>query len=517
MMFSATTHLARFAATKPSPAHAAAAAASLARTLATVVPSTPVTPTKASKSPAALALQVAANAPAKPAASLVPTPLTPLSLGARSSTAASPSFRVTPTPETAVPAELKLQSGHVFTGQCYGAPRSIGGEVVFTTALVGYPESLTDPSYAGQILVLTQPLAGNYGVPAPTYDLDSGLPQRFESDRIWARAVVVADYTWQFSHREAVMSLGAWCRAQGVPILSGIDTRELVQVLRNHGSTLGTVAVGGQEQVAFDNPNATTNLVASVSTKSPVVYGRGRNHKVAVVDFGAKYNILRALLAPGDVEVTLLPHDFPLHEVYQQFDGIFLSNGPGDPMQQTASVAALRKVFAAEAAVPAHAKVPVMGICMGNQIMGLAAGMSTYKLKYGNRGHNQPCLDLTKPVPTCVITSQNHGYALDDNPATMPDGWMTYYRNANDGSNEGIMGGGGKWRAVQFHPEAAGGPSDTMHLFDAFDKDVRAYHELRTAAKGAKKEKVGTSASVHDVFAGYLKERASGMTLSSSA
>ncbi|ORZ33729.1 carbamoyl-phosphate synthase [Catenaria anguillulae PL171] len=344
-----------------------------------------------------------------------------------------------------VPASFTLATGHTFSGACYGAPTSAAGEVVFTTALVGYPESLTDPSYAGQILVLTQPLAGNYGVPAPKFE--QGLSEYYESARIHAKAVIVQDYSWQFSHRQAVSSLGAWCAAHGVPLVSGVDTRALVGVLREQGSTMGSVQVVGGPAVALPPPASGPHLVASVSTKAPQVFGKGGKYKLAVMDYGVKHNILRSALKGGETEVTLLPWDFPIDEHAHKFDGILLSNGPGDPKFMTTPV---------------------------KHVLGMAAGMKTYKLKYGNRGHNQPCIDLIHGGK-CVITSQNHGYCLDD--STMPEGWQVYLKNANDGSNEGIWAAGGRWKAVQFHPEAWGGPTDTLYMFDEFKDQVKAFHE----------------------------------------
>ncbi|KAJ3360320.1 hypothetical protein GGF32_008481 [Allomyces javanicus] len=475
----------------------------LVRPLATVVPNTTTTTRLSAPVPPAPAAApkigtLSANTPL--AAAFAPAP---------------PVIRATPMPETAVPAALHLQNGVTFHGECYGAPRALGGEVVFTTGMVGYPESLTDPSYAGQILVLTQPLAGNYGVPEPTYD-EHGLPTRFESDRIHARAVVVQAYTWQHSHREAAMSLGAWCKAQGVPLISGVDTRALVQHLRDGGAKLGHVAVNGQAPLAYEDPNA-TNLVAEVSVRAPVVYNRGAAKKVAVMDFGLKYNILRHLLMQG-FEVTVLPYDFPVHTVVDQYDGVFLSNGPGDPMQLGAAVASLRQVLKSQSALPDHTKTPIFGICMGNHVLGLAAGLQTYKLQFGNRGHNQPCLDLTSKVPKCVITSQNHGYALDDR--VMPQGWAAYFRNANDGSNEGILGGGGVWRSVQFHPEARGGPVDTMYLFDEFAAQVSAFHNVRkqmAVSQSQQKVVEAVPETVVDPFVAYMAARNAGAVSSARA
>ncbi|KAJ2958578.1 hypothetical protein NQZ79_g5844 [Umbelopsis isabellina] len=367
----------------------------------------------------------------------------------------------------ATPASLRLSSGQVFNGTSFGADKSVFGEAVFTTSVAGYPESMTDPSYTGQILVFTQPLIGNYGVPGETKD-EFGLLKYFESDRIQVQGIIVNDYATQYSHWTAVESLGQWCQRYGVPAVSGVDTRAIVHLLREQGSTLSKIAVGNDalvdhssEKIAFPDPNK-ENLVARVSTKVPLHYNTSGDVKIAVVDCGVKQNILRCLAARG-AAVTVLPWDYDFNKVKDQYDGLFISNGPGSPTMCTETVNHLK------VAIDTWNK-PIFGICMGNLLLGMAAGLKTYKLPFGNRGHNQPaiCVDNGR----CHITSQNHGYALDDR--NMPKGWKRFFVNANDGSNEGIRHETRPIFSVQFHPEAKGGPQDTEYLFHDFLQAVRA-------------------------------------------
>jgi len=299
---------------------------------------------------------------------------------------------------------------------------------VFTTSLVGYPESLTDPSYRGQILVFTQPLIGNYGVPSSARD-ENGLLQYFESPNIQAVGVVVADVAEQYSHWTAVESLSEWCAREGVPAISGVDTRAIVTYLREQGSSLARITIGEEydadQDEAFVDPEQ-INLVRKVSTKAPfhISSSNGDLH-VAVIDCGVKENILRSLVGRG-ASVTAFPYDYPIHKVAHHFDGVFISNGPGDPTHCQDTVYHLRKLIESS-------QVPVMGICLGHQLLALAAGARTIKLKYGNRAHNIPALDLT--TGRCHITSQNHGYAVDS--TTLPSEWKEYFVNLNDSSNEG--------------------------------------------------------------------------------
>ncbi|KAI9592935.1 small subunit of carbamoyl-phosphate synthase [Syncephalis fuscata] len=365
-----------------------------------------------------------------------------------------------------VPAALQLKTGQVFHGESFGAARSVNGEAVFTTSLVGYPESMTDPSYSGQILVFTQPLIGNYGVPGLVRD-SFGLLKHFESENVQVSGIVVGDYAQRYSHWNAVESLASWCARNDVPAITGVDTRALVHLLRDQGSTLGQLAVGESdvkmttEQIQWADPNA-DNLVAKVSVKQPVVYNAEGDVKIALLDCGVKQNIIRSLVKRGAC-VTVLPWNYNFNAVAQQYDGLFISNGPGNPEKATEAIDNLKTTL--------HTyQRPIFGICMGNQLLGLAAGLPVKKLPFGNRGHNQPVVNTRDG--RCVITSQNHGYALCDEK--MPSGWHRYFVNANDGSNEGIWHESGLFSSVQFHPEAKGGPMDTEYLFGDFLATVRA-------------------------------------------
>ncbi|KAF9314169.1 Multifunctional pyrimidine synthesis protein CAD, partial [Linnemannia elongata] len=372
----------------------------------------------------------------------------------------------------AVPAALKLKSGHIFTGTSFGAPISSFGEAVFTTSLVGYPESMTDPSYRGQILVFTQPLIGNYGVPSQEKD-QFGLLKYFESNKIQCQGIVVNDYATKYSHWTAVESLGEWCAREGIPAISGVDTRAIVHLLRDQGSTLAKLEVGDEvlenkEVVEFPNPNV-RNLVSEASTKEVYELNPLGDVKIALIDCGVKENILRCLVARG-ASVTVFPWDYDFNQVMDQYDGLFISNGPGDPRAASKTVQNLATAF------KNPAPKPIFGICMGNQLMGMAAGLDVYKLQFGNRGHNQPAVNMQNG--RCSITSQNHGYALEDSvlsaPGSVVQGWEKYFVNANDGSNEGIRHLTKPFSSVQFHPEAKGGPQDTEYLFDDFLNLARA-------------------------------------------
>jgi carbamoyl-phosphate synthase small subunit len=353
------------------------------------------------------------------------------------------------------------QDGPIFHGKSFGAKANISGEAVFTTSLVGYPESMTDPSYRGQILVFTQPLIGNYGVPSSARD-EHGLLRYFESPNIQAAGIVVADEAEHHSHWTAVESLAAWCAREGVPAITGVDTRAIVTYLREQGSSLARLAIGEEydadEDEAFIDPEG-INLVRRVSTKAPfhVSSSLGDLH-VALIDCGVKENILRSLVSRG-ASVTCFPFDYPIHKVAHHFDGVFISNGPGDPTHCQDTVYHLRKLMETT-------ELPIMGICMGHQLLALAAGAKTIKLKYGNRAHNIPALDLT--TGKCHITSQNHGYAVD--ATTLPEEWKEYFINLNDSSNEGMIHKRKPYFSAQFHPEAKGGPLDSACKFKFFQR-----------------------------------------------
>ncbi len=355
-------------------------------------------------------------------------------------------------------ARLIVDDGSVFYGWSFGSECNVSGEVVFNTAMTGYPESLTDPSYAGQILTFTYPLIGNYGVPSVGTG-DNGLPTLMESGRIHVKAIIVADYSQTFSHWNAKESLAAWLRREGVPALTGIDTRRLTKLLREHGVMTGRIVIEGEEDNIATESYGDINWVEQVSCKDVITYLPERavdvHKRVVLVDCGVKANIIRCLLRRG-LEVIRVPwdYDFNTHD----FDGLFLTNGPGDPDRCEKTVEHIRQFLNSK-----YPK-PCMGICLGNQLLAKAAGARTYKLKYGHRSHNQPVRKAGSNQ--CFITSQNHGYAVDE--TTLPSDWETLFVNMNDGSNEGIRHKSHPWMSAQFHPEACSGPVDTEFLFDEF-------------------------------------------------
>ena len=369
-------------------------------------------------------------------------------------------------------ARLILEDGTEFCGRSFGYDADTIGEVVFSTAMTGYPESLTDPSYAGQILVMTYPLVGNYGVPETSIG-NNGLPEFMESERIHVKALVVADYSERFSHWNAKESLAAWLKREKIPAITGIDTRRLTMVIREHGVMMGRIALGGLENLEelekLGHPNySSVNWVEKVSCKDVLVYQPTPNiqlptpKRVVLVDCGVKANIVRCLTRRG-IEVVRVPWDYDFNEI--QFDGLFLANGPGDPERCEKTIEHIRKFLNNERVRPC------MGICLGNQLLALSAGAKTYKLKYGHRSHNQP----VRKVGTnqCFITSQNHGFAVDDK--TLPADWEPLFVNMNDGSNEGVRHKTKPWFSVQFHPEACSGPTDTEWMFDEFAKLLESW------------------------------------------
>jgi carbamoyl-phosphate synthase small subunit len=344
---------------------------------------------------------------------------------------------------------LELADGYAAEGLSFGAPRSVSGEVVFNTGMVGYTESLTDPSYRGQILVLTYPLIGNYGVP-PEERID-GILKYFESDGIQITGLVVSQCGGDLSHWNAARSLPDWLTEHGIPAIEGIDTRALTKRIRREGTMLGRIVY--EEEVPLEDPNR-RNLVAEVSAREPIVYGHGAR-TVLVVDCGVKNNIVRCLLKRG-VRVIRVPWDYDFNEGEFAYDGLLLSNGPGDPKMCASTIAHVREAIAR--------RTRIFGVCLGNQLLALASGADTYKLKFGHRSHNQPCAEIG--TTRCHITAQNHGYAVATD--TLPEGWEPWFINANDGTNEGIRHAKLPMSSVQFHPEASGGPTDTEYLFDTF-------------------------------------------------
>lgn len=379
---------------------------------------------------------------------------------------------------------MVLDDGSMFHGFSFGFDKAVAGEVVFNTAMTGYPESLTDPSYAGQLMVLTYPLVGNYGVPPFSIE-ENGLPTFMESEKIHAEAIIVSDYSEEYSHWNAVESLGDWLKREKIPGITGIDTRALTKKIREHGVMMGRIIIGGtdecdNEQLTIDNEGGMTdygsiNYVDRVSCKDIIVYlpdGTSRTYplseanncqllivncqlkkRVVLLDCGVKSNIIRNLLK-RNVAVIRVPWNYDFNHL--EYDGLFLSNGPGDPNTCDVAVRNIRKALDGDK--------PICGICMGNQLLAKAGGASIYKLKYGHRSHNQP----VRMVGTekCFITSQNHGYAVDN--GTLGADWEPLFVNMNDGTNEGIRHKTKPFFSSQFHPEACSGPTDTEFIFDKF-------------------------------------------------
>jgi carbamoyl-phosphate synthase small subunit len=349
-------------------------------------------------------------------------------------------------------AKLVLEDGSIFHGFSFGAKKSSAGEVVFSTGMVGYPESLTDPSFKGQILCLTYPLIGNYGIPSDEKD-EYGLCKFFESKKIQVQGLIISNYSEEYSHWNAKKSLGQWLSENDVPGIFGIDTRALTKLLREKGCMLGKMVIEGN--VSFHDPNK-EDLVNQVSVDKPIVYSpKNKKKSVVLVDCGAKDNIVRCLLK-RNIEVIRVPYDFDF--LSQEYDGILISNGPGDPKTCVKTIANIKKAL--------QQKKPIFGICLGNQLLALAAGADTYKLKYGHRGQNQPC--VMEGTKRCIITTQNHGFAVDTRK--LGRDWMSYFTNANDSTNEGIKHRTKPFFSVQFHPEATPGPVDAEFLFDDFIK-----------------------------------------------
>lgn len=377
-------------------------------------------------------------------------------------------------------ASLILENGLRMEGLSFGYDGPCSGELVFSTAMVGYPESLTDPSYEGQILCVSYPIVGNYGIPAMTLD-EWGVCLGFESEKIHVRGLVISDYSGKFSHYDAVKSLGQWLRDERIPAICGVDTRHLTQLLRDNGTLAASIypASAGvpSETVSLRSTppfaeltvppltaprvawvtegtpaSSGSNLAAVVSCKENILYGRGTK-RVVLVDCGVKHQILHCLLERS-IEVLRVPWNTDVNTI--DADGIMISNGPGDPSACVPAIESIKKAM--------QGTRPIFGICLGNQIMSIAAGASTYKMKYGHRSHNQPVRMCG--TQRCFITSQNHGYAVDTK--TLGEDWEPYFVNLNDGTSEGIRHKSKPFFSAQFHPEASSGPTDTEFLFDEF-------------------------------------------------
>ena len=353
--------------------------------------------------------------------------------------------------------ELCLDDGSRFAGEGFGAAGAVAGEVVFSTAMTGYVESLTDPSFRGQILALTYPMPGGYGVPAPR--AAGTLDGPYESDRIQVQALITQNPIARHSHHQGVRSLTQWLAAEGIPGIAGVDTRALTIHLRAHGTMRGRI-VPVEDPAAHTVELDMTTIGALVAPAQVVRYDRG-DCVVLVIDAGAKDNVVRSLLA-RDVSVVRAPFTADLARLARECDGIVIGSGPGDPKHLTGLVEDVRALLASYAR-------PIFGICLGSQILALAAGGDTAKLPYGHRGVNQPVQDLA--TKRCYITSQNHGYAVVD--GSLPAGWEPWFVNTNDRTNEGVRSTSRPHFGVQFHPESHPGPDDAAYLFDDFVALVR--------------------------------------------
>ncbi len=369
---------------------------------------------------------------------------------------------------------MVLEDGTTLKGSGFGYPCEVTGEVVFNTGMVGYPEALTDPSYSGQILTQTYPLIGNYGIPSFSLIDEFGMPLHFESNRIQVKAYIVHKLSQSMSHWSAKKSLNQWLFEQKIPGIEGIDTRLLTRKLRVKGVMLGILKVFERHEKVdikkyrkkaerIPDPNE-TNLVKNVTINNPMRYESGNSPRVIVIDCGVKFGIMRNLLKQN-VDVFRVPFDFPLDKIMSyEPNGILISNGPGDPKMCKRPIQTLKELL--------EMNIPIMGICLGTQLLALAAGGDTYKLKFGHRGQNHPSINLK--TKKCYVTSQNHGYAIE--PKSLEGtGFEVSFINANDKTVEGIEHKTKDVFAVQFHPEASPGPYETGFLFDDFTRRIKKH------------------------------------------
>jgi carbamoyl-phosphate synthase small subunit len=371
-------------------------------------------------------------------------------------------------------AKLILKDGTNFSGASFGADKSVSGEVVFATGMVGYPEALTDPSFKGQILVLTFPLIGNYGVPKKDF---------WESQKIQVSGLVVCNYVDTPSHYASEMTLGKWFKKEGVPLVEIKDTRALTQKLRSEGVSLGKIIINGKD-IPFKDPNL-RNLVAEVSTKEIIhltptpllAKDREKIEKtIVLIDCGVKKNIVQSILKRG-FKVVVVPWNTDVTKLKFSFSAVIISNGPGDPQKVESTINNVKKIMAK--------KIPIFGICLGNQILTLVAGGTTYKLKFGHRSQNQPVVE--RGTNKAYLTTQNHGFAVD----RVPEGFKEWFQNANDKTNEGIIHKNLPIMSVQFHPESSPGPLDTDFVFDYFFKKAGLYpYPTSPYRRGRRKEGV---------------------------
>lgn len=359
---------------------------------------------------------------------------------------------------------LLLEDGSIFFGKGFGYEADSIGEVVFNTGMVGYPESMSDPSYAGQILTFTYPLIGNYGVPPYSLRDRFGLPRYFESDSIKVKGVVVQEACDAPSHWASRRTLSKWMESEGIPGIEGVDTRALVTRLRESGVMMGILANGREasdkerlaERLVDAESYSTRNFVKEVTVRDPIVHGDSQE-RVVILDCGTKYGIVRNLLMRG-FQVIRLPYDSSFATVMKHDPaGVVVCNGPGDPQILVESARTVASLIESE--------VPVLGVCLGEQVVGMSQGAETYKLKYGHRGQNKPCLDLA--TGRGYVTSQNHGYALSEGSLKRTE-LRPWFINADDMTVEGIVHATRPCLAVQFHPEASPGPYDTSFVFDRF-------------------------------------------------